>query len=204
VPRDRQGEFDPIVVAKGQRRLPDFDEKVMSLYARGMTTRALDAVYPIVYLDTIWVKIRTDRVTQNPAVYLALGVNLEGEKELLGIWIAQNEGAKFWLSVLTALKICNYTKNHLILLIVIFCFTIAFEANFKRTTIKKLKKRQNRYYDAQTRMGTQARTDELVCQNVAKLPEYTCSNRNFLSANRGVDGCGNQCTRQCWYHSGRY
>jgi putative transposase len=140
VPRDRQGEFDPIVVAKGQRRLPGFDEKVMSLYARGMTTREiqghledlygidisptlisqvtaavldevvawqnrpLDAVYPIVYLDALWVKIRTDRVTQNQAVYLALGVNLEGEKELLGLWIAQNEGAKFWLSVLTELK----------------------------------------------------------------------------------------------------
>jgi len=66
--------------------------------------RPLDTVYPIVYLDALWIKIRTDRVTQNQAVYLALGVNLEGEKELLGIWVAQSEGAKFWLSVLTELK----------------------------------------------------------------------------------------------------
>lgn len=141
VPRDRKGEFEPIVVPKGQSRLPGFDEKVILLYARGgMTTREiqghleelydidisptlisqvtaavtdeviawqnrpLDAVYPIVYLDAIWIKIRTGRVTNNQAVYLALGVNLEGEKELLGLWVAQNEGAKFWLSVLSELK----------------------------------------------------------------------------------------------------
>jgi len=140
VPRDRDGSFDPQLVRKRQRRLPGFDEKVIALYARGMTTREiqghlhelydvevsptlisnvtdtvledvkawqsrpLDAVYPIVYLDAIHVKLRTSGHVQNQAVYLALGVNLEGQKELLGLWVGETEGAKFWLSVLTELR----------------------------------------------------------------------------------------------------
>jgi len=140
VPRDREGTFDPQMVAKGQRRLPDFDEKVIALYARGMTTReiqghlkelyqtdvsptlisavtdavledvrawqarGLDPVYPIVYLDAIHVKLRTGGHVQNQAVYLALAINLQGYKELLGLWVGEAEGAKFWLSVLTELK----------------------------------------------------------------------------------------------------
>jgi len=140
VPRDRTAEFEPKIVPKRQRRFPEFDEKVISLYARGMTTREiqghlkelygvqvspelistvtdavvdevtawqsrpLEAVYPIVYLDAIFVKIRDSGTIKNKAIYLALGVNLEGEKELLGLWIAQTEGAKFWLNVLTELK----------------------------------------------------------------------------------------------------
>jgi putative transposase len=140
VPRDRDGTFDPQMVAKGQRRLPGFDEKVIALYARGMTTReiqghlkelyqtevspalisavtdavmedvrawqarALDPVYPIVYLDAIHVKLRTGGHVQNQAVYLALAINLQGYKELLGLWVGEAEGAKFWLSVLTELK----------------------------------------------------------------------------------------------------
>ena len=140
VPRDREGTFDPVMVAKGQRRLPGFDEKVIALYARGMTTREiqghlkelyqvevspmlisavtdavledvrawqarpLDAVYPIVYLDAIHVKLRRAGHVESQAVYLALAINLEGQKELLGLWVGEAEGAKFWLSLLTELK----------------------------------------------------------------------------------------------------
>jgi putative transposase len=140
VPRDRDGTFDPLMVAKGQRRLPGFDDKVIALYARGMTTREiqghlkelyavevspalisavtdavlddvrawqarpLEAVYPIVYLDAIHVKLRTAGHVQSQAVYLALAINLEGHKELLGLWIGESEGAKSWLSVLTELR----------------------------------------------------------------------------------------------------
>jgi putative transposase len=140
VPRDRAGSFEPQLVPKRQSRMPSFDEKVISLYARGMTTREiqghlhelygtevspalisevteavleevrawqarpLSAVYPIVYLDALFVKVREEGRVVKKAVYLALGINLEGEKELLGLWIAQSEGAKFWLGVLTELK----------------------------------------------------------------------------------------------------
>ena len=140
VPRDREGSFEPQLVPKGQRRLPGFDEKVIALYARGMTTREiqghlkeiykvevspslistvtdavlddvktwqsrpLEALYPIVYLDAIHVKMRTSGHVQTQAVYLALALTMEGEKELLGLWVGEAEGAKFWLSVLTELK----------------------------------------------------------------------------------------------------
>ena len=140
VPRDRNGEFDPQLVKKGQRRLPGFDDKVIALYARGLTTREiqghlmdlydvevsptlisnvtdavledvrswqsrpLDAVYPILYLDAIHLKLRTSGAVQNQAVYVALGINLEGQKDLLGLWVGETEGAKFWLNVLTELK----------------------------------------------------------------------------------------------------
>ena len=140
VPRDRAGTFAPKLVRKRQRRLEGFDDKVLSLYARGMSTReiqghlkelygteispalistvtdsvlkdvqawqgrALDSVYPIVYLDALHLKMRLDGLVQTRAVYLALGVNLEGHKELLGLWIGEKEGSKFWLSILTELK----------------------------------------------------------------------------------------------------
>jgi putative transposase len=140
VPRDRNGTFEPQLIRKWQRRLPGFDEKVLALYARGMTTREiqghlkelygvqvspalisvvtdavmedarawqsrpLEAFYPILYLDAIHLKIRTSGHVQNCAVYVALAINGEGHKELLGLWIGAAEGAKFWLSVLTELK----------------------------------------------------------------------------------------------------
>ena len=139
VPRDRHGEFEPQLVKKHQRRLEGFDEHVIGLYARGLSTRdiqsqleelygvevsptlisnvtgavledvrawqgrALDAVYPIVYFDALFVKSRQDGPVKNKAVYLALGINMDGEKELLGLWIADTEGAKFWLHVLNEL-----------------------------------------------------------------------------------------------------
>ena len=140
IPRDRQGSFEPQLIPKHQTRWNGFDEKIISLYARGMTvreiqghleemygaevsptlissvtdavveevkvwqSRPLDALYPIVYLDCIHVKVRDAGSVRAKAVYLALGINLNGEKELLGIWIAQTEGAKFWLQVITELK----------------------------------------------------------------------------------------------------
>lgn len=140
VPRDRNGDFEPLLVKKHQTRFTSMDDKILSLYAKGMTTREivatfkemydadisapliskvtdaviervvewqsrpLDAVYPIVYLDCIVVKIRQDKQVINKAIYLALGVNMEGHKELLGMWLSENEGAKFWLNVLTELQ----------------------------------------------------------------------------------------------------
>jgi putative transposase len=139
-PRDRNGSFEPVFVAKNQTRLTKFDDQILLLYAKGMTTRdivetfaelygadispalvsqvtdavlekvvewqtrPLDSVYPILYLDCIVVKIRQDKRVINKAVYVAVGVNSHGHKELLGLWMSENEGAKFWLSVLTELK----------------------------------------------------------------------------------------------------
>lgn len=140
VPRDRNGDFEPKIIQKNQTRFEGFDQKIITLYARGMTTRdiqeqlkdlygvevsaalisnvtnevidevkswqsrPLDKVYPIVYLDALVIKVQEDKRVINKAFYLAVGVNLDGEKELLGIWISQNEGAKFWLGVLTEIK----------------------------------------------------------------------------------------------------
>lgn len=139
-PRDRAGSFEPRLVKKHQRRFTALDDRILFLYAQGMTTREivaafkdlygaevsasliskvteavleqvvewqsrpLDAVYPMVYLDCIVVKIRQDRQVVNKSVYLALGVNMEGHKELLGLWLSENEGARFWLNVLTELQ----------------------------------------------------------------------------------------------------
>jgi len=139
-PRDREGSFEPRLVKKHQTRFTSMDDKILSLYAKGMTTREivavfkemydadisptliskvtdavldrviewqsrpLDPVYPIVYLDCIVVKIRQDKRVINKAIHLALGVNLDGQKELLGLWLTENEGAKFWLNVLTELQ----------------------------------------------------------------------------------------------------
>jgi len=139
-PRDRQATFEPKIVAKGQTRWTGFDDKIISMYARGMTTRdiqghleemygvevspglisnvtdavleevklwqgrPLEELYPIVYLDALMVKVRDEGHVQNKAIYVVLGVNLEGQKEVLGLWVAQTEGAKFWLQVLTELR----------------------------------------------------------------------------------------------------
>ncbi|WP_249011848.1 IS256 family transposase [Conexibacter sp. DBS9H8] len=139
-PRDRQGRFEPELVKKGQRRLAGLDEKIIALYAGGMTTREietymgdlygpgvsretvsrvtagvlsdakewqarpLEAIYPILYLDALIIKIRDGNAIRNFACYLAIGVNLEGERDVLGMWFQQTEGAKFWLQVLTDLK----------------------------------------------------------------------------------------------------
>ncbi len=140
VPRDREGTFEPKIVKKHQTRFDGFDDKIIAMYARGMTTRDIQAnlgelygvevsptlisnvtneimqevkawqsrplepIYPIVFLDALRVKARTDGHIRNVAVYLAIGITVDGLKEVLGMWIAQNEGAKFWLQVLTELK----------------------------------------------------------------------------------------------------
>jgi putative transposase len=139
-PRDRKGTFEPQLIRKGQTRITEFDEQILALYARGMTTRdiadafkemygadvshnlisrvteavidevnawqtrPLDAVYPILYLDCIVIKCHQEKRVINKAVYLALAINCSGQKELLGLWISENEGSKFWLSVLTELN----------------------------------------------------------------------------------------------------
>ena len=139
-PRDRKGSFEPKIIAKGQTRWTGFDDKIISMYARGMTTREiqghleemygvevsptlisnvteavmeevktwqsrpLEEIYPIVYLDALIVKMRDEGHVQNRAIYVAIGVNMEGQKEVLGLWAAQTEGAKFWLQVLTELQ----------------------------------------------------------------------------------------------------
>ena len=139
-PSDREGSFEPQLLPKHQSRLTQMDDQILTLYAKGLSTREivsafkemydadvsatliskvtervleqitswqarpLDAIYPIVYLDCIVIKIRENQTVINKAVYLALGVNMDGHKDLLGIWVSENEGAKFWLSVLTELK----------------------------------------------------------------------------------------------------
>jgi len=140
IPRDRKDSFEPVIIQKQQTRFDGFDDKILSLYARGMSVRdiqdqlkelygvdvspslistvtesvleevkawqnrTLDVVYPIVYLDALVLKIKENKQIINKAVHLALGINVDGQKELLGMWIAKNEGAKFWLSILTELK----------------------------------------------------------------------------------------------------
>ncbi len=172
IPRDRTSEFEPQIVSKGQTRFNGFDDKILSLYARGMSTRdiqaqlqdlygvevsaglisnvtdaveeerklwqnrPLDRVYPIVYFDALVVKVRQDGRVINKAVHLALGVNRSGTKELLGLWMTQNESAKFWLQVLTELQ------NRGLKDILIACvdgltgFPDAIEAVFPKTRVQ--------------------------------------------------------------------
>lgn len=140
IPRDRFGRFDPVLIGKYQRRFPGFDDKIIALYARGMSTRdiqahieeiygieispelvsavteavleevvawqsrPLDPVYAIVYFDALRVKIRDEGMVRNKAVYLAIGVTCSGDKQVLGLWIEQTEGAKFWLRVMNELQ----------------------------------------------------------------------------------------------------
>ena len=172
VPRDRDSEFEPVIVKKHQTRFDGFDDKILSLYARGMSTRdiqaqlqdlygvevsaglisnvtnaveeerklwqnrVLERVYPIVYFDALVVKVLQDGRVINKAIHLALAVNLSGTKELLGMWITQNESSKFWLSVLTELQ------NRGLKDIFIACcdgltgFPEAIEALFPKTTVQ--------------------------------------------------------------------
>ncbi len=140
IPRDRHGRFDPKLIEKYKRRFPDFDQKIIALYARGMSTRdiqahilelyglsispdlvsavteavhdevgawqsrPLESTYAIVFFDALRVKIRDEGTVRNKAVYLAIGIRCSGHKEILGLWIEQTEGAKFWLRVMSELK----------------------------------------------------------------------------------------------------
>lgn len=140
VPRDRNSEFEPTIIEKHQTRFDGFDDKIISMYARGMSTRdiqghlkeiyqievspdfistvtdsvmdgvkewqnrPLDEIYPILYLDALHVKVKDQGQVTNKAVYLAVGINMDGKKEVLGFWIEKTEGSKFWLQVVTELK----------------------------------------------------------------------------------------------------
>jgi len=140
VPRDREGEFEPQIVGKHQRRFTGFDDKILSMYARGMSTREIqghlleiynvevsaslisevtdaiveevrqwqsrpvEALYPVVYFDALFVKMRHEGRIENRAVYVAIGIRMDGNREVLGLWTANTEGAKFWLMVLTELR----------------------------------------------------------------------------------------------------
>lgn len=140
IPRDRRSSFDPQLIAKYQRRFPGFDDKIVSMYARGMSTREivghlrelygidvspdlistvtdavleeialwqarpLEPVYPLVFFDALRVKVRDEGLVRNKAVHIALGVRADGAKEILGLWLEQNEGAKFWLRVMNELR----------------------------------------------------------------------------------------------------
>lgn len=140
IPRDRDGSFEPVLIGKHERRFTGFDDKILALYSRGMSTndiqevlkelygvdvdsslvslvtnevleevkrwqsRPLERLYPVLVLDCIFVKVRENNAIINKAVYVAIGVNSEGYKDVLGLWLERTEGAKFWLSVLTELK----------------------------------------------------------------------------------------------------
>lgn len=172
IPRDRAGTFEPQLIGKHHTRWSGFDDKILSLYARGMTvreiqshlqemygaevsptlissvtdavmdevkawqSRPLDALYPIVYMDCIHVKVRDNGAVRVKALYLAIGVNLDGIKEVLGLWMAQTEGAKFWLQVVTELR------NRGVQDIFIACvdglkgFPDAIEAVFPKTAVQ--------------------------------------------------------------------
>jgi putative transposase len=172
IPRDRIGSFEPQIIQKNQKRFEGFDDKIIAMYARGMTTRdiqaqlqelygvdvsptlisnvtdaviedvkvwqsrQLDSVYPIIYLDAIVIKIRVEKQIVNKSIYIALGVNLEGEKEVLGLWSNLNEGSKSWLAVLTELK------NRGLQDVLIFCcdgligFPAAIEAVYPKAKVQ--------------------------------------------------------------------
>lgn len=172
VPRDRAGTFDPKLIAKYQRRFPDFDEKIVSMYARGMSVREirghleelygidvspdlisavtdavleevgewqnrpLDACFPLVFFDAIRVKIRDEGFVRNKAIYIALGILPNGAKEILGIWIEQTEGAKFWLRVMNELK--NRGVGDILIAVVdgLKGFPEAITATFPQTVVQ--------------------------------------------------------------------
>jgi len=172
IPRDRQGDFEPQIIPKHQRRWTGFDDKIVSLYARGLSVREiqahlfelygtevspslissvtdavldevaawqnrpLDPLYPIVYLDCLYTKIRDSGSVKTKAVYLAIGVNMDGHKEVLGLWIAEKEGAKFWLHVVTELK--NRGVNDILIACVdgLKGFPEAIETVFPKATVQ--------------------------------------------------------------------
>jgi len=171
-PRDRNGTFEPQIIEKHQRRFTGFDQNIISLYARGLSTREiqqhleeiyhvevspalissvtdevidevktwqnrqLDAVYPIMYLDAIQFKVRDNGHVRNKAIYLAIGVTVEGYKEVLGLWIAQTEGAKFWLQVVTELKNRGVTDIFIACVDGLKGFPEAIESVFPQTEIQ--------------------------------------------------------------------
>jgi putative transposase len=171
-PRDRNGTFEPQIIEKHQTRFTGFDQNILSLYSRGLSTREiqqhleeiygvevtaglissvtdevidevktwqnrqLDAVYPIMYLDAIQFKVRDSGHVKNKAIYLAIGVTIEGYKEVLGLWIAQTEGAKFWLQVVTELKNRGVTDIFIACVDGLKGFPEAIESVFPQTEVQ--------------------------------------------------------------------
>lgn len=171
-PRDREATFEPRIIPKGQTRMAGLDTKILSMYARGMTTRdiqghleeiygvevsptlisnvtdavldevrawqarPLDQVYPIVYLDALVIKMREEGTVQNRAVHVAIGINMEGHKEVLGLWTTANEGAKFWLSVLTELRTRGVEDIFIACVDGLKGFPQAIEAAYPKTTVQ--------------------------------------------------------------------
>jgi putative transposase len=172
VPRDRNGTFEPKLVPKGERRLDGFDDRIVSLYARGMSVREiqghlqelygieaspdlisrvtdavleevrewqnrpLDAVYPVVFFDALRVKIRDEGLVRNKAVYVALAITAAGDKEVLGLWIEQTEGAKFWLKVMNELKTRGVADILIAVVDGLTGFPEAIGAVFPQTTVQ--------------------------------------------------------------------
>ena len=172
IPRDREGTFDPKLIQRYQRRFPGFDDKIVSMYARGMSVREiqghlveiygidvspdlistvtdavletvaewqnrpLEASYPLVFFDALRVKIRDEGLVRNKAVYIALGVTADGTKDVLGLWIENTEGAKFWLKVMNELK--NRGVGDILIAVVdgLKGFPEAIEAVFPRTIVQ--------------------------------------------------------------------
>jgi putative transposase len=172
VPRDRAGSFEPRLIAKGQRRFEGFDEKIIAMYARGMSvreiqgflldqykvevspelistvtgavleevsawqSRPLEGMYPLVFFDALRVKIRDEGTVKNKAVYLALGVAADGTKDVLGLWIEQNEGARFWLGVMNELKTRGVGDILIAVVDGLKGFPEAIRAVFPQTTVQ--------------------------------------------------------------------
>lgn len=231
VPRDRTGTFEPQIIPKYQTRFDGLDEKMLSLYARGLSTRdiqqeleelygtdisptlishvtdavlvdvrawqsrPLDRCYPILYLDCLMVKVKTDKGIINKAVYLALGVNTEGQKELLGMWISQQEGAKFWLNVLTDLKNRGAEEVYIVCVDGLTGFPEAIEAVYPQTKVqlcivhkvrqsltyvswkdrKRLAADLKRIYSAQTLMAAEDALHEFSAKWDAQYPSISAS-----------------------------
>ena len=171
VPRDRDGSYEPILIPKHERRFTGFDDKIIAMYARGMTVREiqgflaeqygtevspefissvtdevmtevtawqnrpLEPMYPVIFFDALRVKIREDAIVRNKAVYLALGVLPDGTRDVLGIWIEQTEGAKFWMKVFTDLKTRGCQDILIAVVDGLKGLAEAIEAAFPRTTV---------------------------------------------------------------------
>jgi len=172
VPRDRAASFSPQIVPKGKTRIEGFEDQILALYSRGMTTRdvqetlkdmynaeishsvianvtdavidevrtwqsrPLDSVYPVVFLDCLVVKVHQDKRVINKAIFLALGITEDGHKDLLGLWIAENEGAKFWLSILTDLQTRGVQDIFIACVDGLTGFPEAIEASFPKTKVQ--------------------------------------------------------------------
>ncbi|HIE4199026.1 TPA: IS256 family transposase, partial [Burkholderia cenocepacia] len=172
VPRDRDGSFEPILIPKHERRFTGFDERIIAMYARGMSvreiqgflaehygtevspdfissvtdevmaealswqSRPLETMYPVVFFDALRVKIRDDGVVSNKAVYLALGIQADGQRDVLGLWIEQTEGAKFWLKVFNELKTRGCQDILIAVVDGLKGLTEAISAAYPRTTVQ--------------------------------------------------------------------